>query len=247
MPENKTKPTKVSTASFLEMVPEKRRNDSQALIAIMKEISSEKPVMWGPSIIGFGSQHYKYETGREGDMPRLAFSPRKAAITVYFNEGFGRYGALLKKLGKHKASVSCLYIAALADIDLDVLREMLERSYASGAAPQEKPASVDEYIERVPASARVYFDELRALVRDVLPKADEVLSYGVVGYKVDEKRARVFISGWKDHVAMYPVPKDESLQHELKPYQRSKGTLWFPLDAPLPNALLRKVVKALAS
>ncbi len=124
----KTRPTEVSVESFLESVSDKRRGEARVLIAMMQEISGEKPCMWGPSIIGFGSQHYKYATGREGDMPRLGFSPRKASITVYF-EGFDKYTKELAVLGKHKVSVSCLYINKLADIDLDVLRTMLERSF----------------------------------------------------------------------------------------------------------------------
>lgn len=108
-----------------------------------------------------------------------------------------------------------------------------------------KSTSVDEYIASVPAAARPQFDTLRELVRGMLPNAKEVLSYGIVGYKVDDKRARVYISGWKDHVAIYPVPKSESLQAELKPYIKGKGTLWFPLDTPLPVALLERTVTAL--
>lgn len=133
-----TQPTGVSVDSFLETVSDKRRDEAHDLIGIMQEISGEKPYMWGPSIIGFGSVHYKYDTGREGDMPRLAFSPRKASITVYF-EGFDGYADDLKKLGKHKHSVSCLYINKLADINLDILRKMLERSFATSAKPQAKP------------------------------------------------------------------------------------------------------------
>ncbi len=98
--------------------------------------------MWGPSIIGFGSQHYRYETGHEGDMPRLAFSPRKASITVYF-EGFDRYTHELTVLGKHKQSVSCLYINKLADIKLDILRKMLEQSFALSTKSSTKPTTVD--------------------------------------------------------------------------------------------------------
>lgn len=128
MSENKTKPTDVSIESFLEKVSTTRQKEAKTLIAIMEDITGLPPVLWGPSIIGFGSQHYRYDTGREGDMPRLAFSPRKASITVYF-EGFSNYQEQLAKLGKHKLTVSCLYINQLADIDLSVLREMLERSY----------------------------------------------------------------------------------------------------------------------
>jgi hypothetical protein len=128
MSENKTQPTTVSVDYFLETVSPVRQQEAKTLIAIMQEITGLPPVLWGPSIIGFGTQHYKYETGREGDMPQLAFSPRKAALTVYF-EGFDSYGEQLAKLGKHKSSVACLYLTKLADADLSVLREMLELSY----------------------------------------------------------------------------------------------------------------------
>lgn len=106
---------------------------------------------------------------------------------------------------------------------------------------------VDAYIANVPEVARPRFDELRALVRDLLPEANEVLSYGIIGYKIDDKRARVFISGWKDHLGVYPIPKDEALRAELAPYIKGKGTLWFPLGSPLPKVLVKKVIKALAS
>lgn len=121
MAENKTKPTEVSVAEFLQTVPERRQAESAELITMMKTISGKEPVMWGPSIIGFGSQHYRYDSGREGDMPQLAFSPRKSAITIYFSEGFEHYGTELKELGKHRSSVSCLYANKLADIDAAVL------------------------------------------------------------------------------------------------------------------------------
>jgi uncharacterized protein YdhG (YjbR/CyaY superfamily) len=175
----------------------------------------------------------------------VGFSPREAAITVYFAEGFDRYGAHLAKIGKHQSSVSCLYINKLQDVELDVLRQMLEMSYKLGASSQTKPATIDEYIARVPAAARAQFDELRLLVSSEIPNANEVLSYGIIGYKINDKRARVFVSGWKDHVAMYPVPKNTILQSELKPYIKGKGTLWFALDMPLPKTLIQKAVRAL--
>jgi uncharacterized protein YdhG (YjbR/CyaY superfamily) len=242
----KTQPTRVSVESFLESVSDKRREEARTLIIMMQEISDEKPRMWGPSIIGFGSLHYKYDTGREGDMPRLAFSPRKASITVYF-EGFDRYGEMLAKLGKHKHSVSCLYINKLSDVNLDILRKMLKQSFALATNSSNKSTTVDQYIASIPLAARPKFDELRQLVRDAVPHAKEVFSYGIVGYKIDDKRARVFISGWKDHIAMYPVPKSSELQAKLTPYIKGKGTLWFRLDEPLPKSLLRTVVEALVS
>ncbi len=247
--ENKTKPTAVSVDEFLTTVSEKRADEARQLIALMQEISGEPPVMWGPSIIGFGLQHYKSEAGREGDMGILGFSPRKAALTIYFYEGFDRYGEELAQLGKHKHSASCLYINKLADIDLTVLEKMLKSSYRIATSPKETSApTVDQYVASVPSAARPMFDELRALVQAELPAAHEVVSYGIVGYKPDpKKRAVVFVSGWKDHVAVYPIPKDEALRKELEPYIKGKGTLWFPLDAKLPKELLQRVVKALAS
>ena len=243
----KTQPTEVSVASFLESVSDQRREEARTLITLMQEISGEKPCMWGPSIIGFGTQHYRYDTGTEGDMPRLAFSPRKASITVYFGEGFDRYAHELTVLGNHKHSVSCLYINKLTAIDLDILRKMLEQSFTLGNSSSSKPTTVDDYIASIPLVARPKFDELRQLVRAAIPHATEVLSYGIAGYKIDDKRARVFISAWKDHLAMYPIPGGKEMQTLLAPYIRGKGTLWFKLDEPLPKSLIRSVVEALVA
>ena len=245
MAENKTKPTVISIADFLSTVSPVRQEESLALITIMKKLSGDEPVMWGPSIIGFGTQHYKSEAGREGDMPRLAFSPRKSALTVYFYDGFEHYGAELANLGKHKFSMSCLYINKLADIDLRVLEQMLKASYKRGIPFKPQTKTVAEYIADIPAHARPQFDELHLLVRAELPDAEEVLSYGIIGYKIDAKRARIFISGWKDHLGIYPVPKDPALREQLTPYIKGKGTLCFPLDQPLPTELIKKVVRAL--
>ncbi len=111
-----------------------------------------------------------------------------------------------------------------------------------------QPELVKAYISGVPAAARLRFDELRELIRTELPDAHEVMSYGIVAYKPDpKKRAVVFISGWKDHLGVYPIPRDEALRKELAPYTKGKGTLWFALDAPLPKKLLRQTVKALAA
>ncbi len=106
--------------------------------------------------------------------------------------------------------------------------------------------AVDAYIHDIPPQARKSFDELRRIVQVELPQAHEVMSYGVVGYKPDiKKRAVVFIGGWHDHIALYPIPRDEALRRELQPYIHGKGTLWFHLDQPLPKSLLQKTVGAL--
>jgi hypothetical protein len=86
--------------------------------------------MWGPSIIGFGQYHYIHDSGREGDMPRIAFSPRKPALTLYLSDGYPQYDALMNRLGKYSSSVACLYITRLEDVDLGVLEELARRSWA---------------------------------------------------------------------------------------------------------------------
>ena len=111
----KTKVNKASVTAFLNKVEsEQKRNDSFELVKIMQQVSKEKPKMWGPSIIGFGSLHYKYESGREGDMPLIAFSPRKQYITLYLLMGNDYEKPLLEKLGKHTTSKVCLYIKKLS-------------------------------------------------------------------------------------------------------------------------------------
>lgn len=138
MAENKTKPTQYPVDDFLSTVGQKRQSEANTLIALMQEISSHPPVMWGTSIIGFDSVHYRYASGRQGDMPLLAFSPRKTSLTIYFSEGFeGRYEKELEVLGKHRTSVSCLYINKLDDIDLSVLEKMLIKSWKHWRIPHE--------------------------------------------------------------------------------------------------------------
>jgi uncharacterized protein YdhG (YjbR/CyaY superfamily) len=178
-------------------------------------------------------------------MPKLAFSPRKSAITIYFSEGFDRYSLELQKLGKHKQSVSCLYINKLSDIDLNVLRSMLRTSFALTKEPLQKPTSVDDYCAQIPTAAKVQFEKLRTIVKNTIPNAEEVLSYGILGYSVDGKRPKVYISGWKDHIALYPVPKQEAVFAQLAPYIKGRGTVWFPLDAPLPEVLIKKTIQSL--
>ena len=129
MAETKTKPTNVSVDAFLDAVQHPvRRADGKAVRAMMERVTGEPPTMWGPSIIGFGSYHYRYASGHEGDSPRLGFSPRSANLVLYVG-GFPEYEALLARLGKHKSSKACLYLNKLADVDLDVLEEIARRTY----------------------------------------------------------------------------------------------------------------------
>lgn len=128
---NKTLPNQnISVQDFLATVTTDKQHDSQVLIEMMRAITGHEPVMWGTSIIGFDSYHYKYATGREGEMAAMSFSPRKANLTIYIAPGFEQYGEYLEKLGKHSSSVSCLYIKKLADIDLDILQELVSVAYA---------------------------------------------------------------------------------------------------------------------
>ncbi len=131
MPENKTKPTELSVTDFINSIEdETKRNDCIYVLKLMQEITRSEPKMWGTSMVGFGNYHYKYDSGHEGDMFRAGFSPRKTALTLYIMAGFSRYDELLDKLGKYKTGKSCLYIKKLADIDLDVLRKLIEASVA---------------------------------------------------------------------------------------------------------------------
>ena len=129
---NKTTPTTISVEEFIASVePEAKREDAKVLNALFRKVTGETPTMWGPTIVGYGSYHYKYESGREGDAMRSGFSPRKAKHSLYF---MGRYcdeatgkkvDALLEKMGKHKTGASCVYVNKLADIDLGVLEEII--------------------------------------------------------------------------------------------------------------------------
>lgn len=125
MSEPKTRPTDASVEAFLDAAtPAQRREDGFTLLEIMREITGEQPVMWGPSIVGFGSQPLVYASGREVDWPVVAFSPRKASLVLYIDHD----PDLLARLGKHKLGKGCLYVTKLADVDEAVLREMIARS-----------------------------------------------------------------------------------------------------------------------
>ena len=126
---NKTRPTKQSVAAYINSIEDPdKRGDCQALIKIMRAATGKRAVLWGDSIVGFGQYHYRYDSGREGDHLVTGFSARKHNLVIYIMPGFRKYGALMKKLGKHKHSVSCLYIKRLSDLDLGVLRKLIERS-----------------------------------------------------------------------------------------------------------------------
>jgi hypothetical protein len=129
MAELKTKKTDESVVAFLDKIEYvKKRLDCYAIVNLMKSVTGYEPKMWGESIVGFGSYHYKYATGHEGDMPLAGFAPRKNNLTIYIMPGFERYPELMSKLGKFKTGKSCLYIKSMNDVDPLVLRELIKES-----------------------------------------------------------------------------------------------------------------------
>lgn len=131
MTEAKTKPTKQSVAAFLGKIKDERqRADAEALVEMMREITKVEPVMWGTSIIGFGSYRYEYASGRAGDWPIAALSPRAQTLVVYIMPGFEEFEDLLAKLGKHKTGSSCLYLKRLADVHIPTLKKIVTKSVA---------------------------------------------------------------------------------------------------------------------
>ena len=129
MAELKTKENKASVSAFLKAIPDKqRRDDALAVADMMTGLTKATPKMWGTSIVGYGSQHYKYASGREGDWFRTGFSPKKDALTLYITSSFEQYPDLMAKLGKYTTGKSCLHIKRLSDVDMKVLKQLIARS-----------------------------------------------------------------------------------------------------------------------
>ena len=137
MAQNKTVETSASVADYVKTLADKQqRDDSLAIIEMMRSASGFEPKMWGPAIIGFGTYHYSYESGREGDMPILAFAPRKGDLVFYFDLNKSNREDLLPKLGKHKTSKYCIYVKKLSDIDSSVLNKMIKVSLRNSEEKQ---------------------------------------------------------------------------------------------------------------
>ena len=129
MAENKTRATIASVTEFINTIEDRqKRADARKVAAIMRRVTGKRAKMWGPSIVGYGTYHYKYESGREGDFMITGFSPRKQALTVYIMAGFRRFDTLMGKLGKYKTGKSCLYIKRLSDVDEKVLEKLIDGS-----------------------------------------------------------------------------------------------------------------------
>jgi len=129
MAENKTRETKTSVAAFLNAIDDKRkRADAKKIAAMMRKATGKRAKMWGTAIVGFGTYHYKYESGREGDWALVGFSPRKQNLVVYIMPGFEKFPTLMRKLGKYKTGKSCLYLNKLDDVDESVLEQLIDKS-----------------------------------------------------------------------------------------------------------------------
>ena len=129
MGDNKTQPTKASVTAYINAIEDtKRRTDVRKVAAMMRRATGKRATMWGPGIVGYGTYHYKYESGREGDFMITGFASRKQALTVYVMPGFEKFDALMGKLGKYKTGKSCLYIKRLADVDEKVLERLIDES-----------------------------------------------------------------------------------------------------------------------
>lgn len=140
MAELKTQKTNASVHEFLASVEHPtRREDSFAVLEMMREITGVEPAMWGPSIVGFDTYHYRYASGREGEWPVIGFSPRKRNLTLYIMDGFEGYDALLARLGKYKTGQACLYINKLADVDVETLHELVRQSVEHVRATHAQP------------------------------------------------------------------------------------------------------------
>ena len=137
MAELKTQRTRASVAQFLNAIEDEgRRKDAKAVDRLMRELTGEKPAMWGTSIVGYGSYHDRYASGQEGDWPLTGFSPRKQALTLYIMDGFRERESLMKRLGKFKTGKSCLYLKRLEDVDRSVLAELVSKSVAAKRASE---------------------------------------------------------------------------------------------------------------
>lgn len=144
MAEAKTKPTNASVEKFLNQIPDEvRREDCFKIAKMMEEITGCKPKMWGPSIVGFDTYHYKYASGHEGDWPIAAFSPRKQDLTIYVMPGFRKYRELMQQLGKHRTGKSCLYIKRLSDVHVPTLKKIIRQSVKEMKQMIKKKSSAD--------------------------------------------------------------------------------------------------------
>ena len=268
MAELKTKRTGASVAKFLGAITDEQvRQDCLAISALMSDVTGAKPEMWGSSIVGFGTYTLVYADGRELPWPPVAFSPRARYIALYLSCGSEPIDDLLAKLGPHSGGKSCLYIKRLSDVHLPTLKKLVQisvrrllggrtgpnaRQPKRAAGPARRsgpmaagraPTSIDAYLAHVPADMRAALEQLRRDIRRAAPGAEECISYGVPGFRLDGKPLVHFGAAAK-HCAFYPGAVVGAFEAELAHYDTSKGTIRFAPDRPLPAKLVRAIVKA---
>ncbi|MCA9341938.1 DUF1905 domain-containing protein [Candidatus Saccharibacteria bacterium] len=175
--------------------------------------------------------------GKNGNLPIVARLGKSTWISTIMSMGQQRWFFAIKAEVRTSENVT----------EGDNVVVQIEPDFARLKPVENSHDEVAAYIARIPAAAIEKFTELRTLTKSELPEAKEVFSYGIIGYKTNpKKRAVVLISGWKDHVAVYPIPKNELLRKELEPYIRGKGTLWFSLDQTLPTELIKRTMRELS-
>lgn len=175
MSENKTRPTDASVPAFVDGVGNStRRRDAHALLAMLRRVTGEEPRMWGPSIVGYGSMHYRYESGREGDMPRIGFSPRKASLVLYVLTGAPGEAELLARLGKHRTGVACLYVNKLADVDVAVLERLAADAWArtGGVRAADTSRSITEQPHPPMTEHRIYTTRVASVYPHYVAKVE---------------------------------------------------------------------------
>lgn len=255
--------------AFLEGVaPAGRRRDALVLVDLMREVTGLAPRMSGSSIVGFGEYAYEYDSGRKGTAPAAAFSPRKAATTIYLLDGIAYHEAALGKLGPHTTGVGCLYIKDLSKIDLRVLKGIVRKSFktltaktygerARDAAARKAPkrstrggsakSPIDAYLARIEsAAARATLTRLCAQLRELLPMATETISYDMPAFRLPSGKVAAGFAFFGKNCGYYPhsggvIPKLGAL---LDGYKTTKGGITFPPDAPLPKKIVSALVHA---
>lgn len=254
--------------AFLEAVaPAGRRRDALVLLDLMREATGLEPRMSGSAIVGFGEYAYEYDSGRKGTAPGAAFSPCKAATTIYLLDGIAYHEAALDKLGPHTTGVGCLYIKDLSKIDLRVLKGIVRKSFktltaktyekrARDAAATKAPKKstrggsakgpIDAYLARIEnTTARATLTRLCAQLRDLLPTATETISYDMPAFRLPNGKVAAGFAFFGKNCGYYPhsggvIPKLGAL---LDGYKTTKGGITFPPDAPLPKKIVSALVR----
>jgi len=259
--------------AFLDSVaPAERRRDALALLELMRDVTGLEPKMSGSSIVGFGEYSYEYDSGRKGTAPAAAFSPRKAATTVYLHDGIAHHEAALDELGPHTTGVGCLYIKDLEKVDLRVLEGIIRKSFkklsagtqgnrgdaAAKRAPEKAKGPratrrdsaagpIDAYLARVDdADARKTLTRLREQLRELLPTATETISYSMPAFRIPNGKVAAGFAFFGKNCGYYPHSGGvvPKLGALLAGYATSKSGVSFAPDSPLPKKVVIALVRA---